>query len=80
MKSEQQRLSHEHIAAKDKIKDNLEKIKLNKQLPYLVANIVEVSKQESETLPNPRRMDGISGDCGFLKTDSPPKDPRYGPK
>jgi hypothetical protein len=28
---------------KDKIKENQEKIKLNKQLPYLVGNIVEVS-------------------------------------
>jgi hypothetical protein len=28
---------------KDKVKENQEKIKLNKQLPYLVRNIVEVS-------------------------------------
>jgi 26S proteasome regulatory subunit T5 len=42
MKSEQMRLTHEHAAAKEKIKDNKDKIKLNKQLPYLVANIVEV--------------------------------------
>jgi 26S proteasome regulatory subunit T5 len=28
---------------KEKIKENQEKIKLNKQLPYLVGNIVEVS-------------------------------------
>lgn len=27
---------------KEKIKENQEKIKLNKQLPYLVGNIVEV--------------------------------------
>ncbi len=27
---------------KEKVKDNTEKIKLNKQLPYLVGNIVEV--------------------------------------
>jgi len=26
-----------------KLKENLEKIKLNKQLPYLVSNVVEVS-------------------------------------
>ena len=43
MKSEQLRLHHEHIAAQEKIKDNKEKIKLNKQLPYLVSNVVEVS-------------------------------------
>lgn len=28
---------------RDKIKDNKEKIKLNKQLPWLVGNVVEVS-------------------------------------
>jgi 26S proteasome regulatory subunit T5 len=27
---------------KEKIKDNKEKIKVNKQLPYLVGNVVEV--------------------------------------
>eukprot|EP00501_MAST-03F_sp_TOSAG23-6_P000937 GSMAST32.ASY1.ANO1.973.1 assembled CDS len=32
---------------KEKIKENLEKVKLNKQLPYLVANIVEIMQ-----LPN----------------------------
>ncbi len=42
MKSETLRLSHEQAAMKDKIKDNEEKVKLNKQLPYLVANVVEV--------------------------------------
>lgn len=30
---------------KDKIKENQEKIKLNKQLPYLVGNIVEVCNE-----------------------------------
>jgi ATP-dependent 26S proteasome regulatory subunit len=28
---------------KEKIKENQEKIKLNKQLPYLVGNVVEVN-------------------------------------
>jgi ATP-dependent 26S proteasome regulatory subunit len=28
---------------KEKIKENKEKIKMNKQLPYLVGNVVEVS-------------------------------------
>lgn len=42
MKSEQARLGHEQFAIKEKMKDNLEKIKLNKQLPYLVSNVVEV--------------------------------------
>jgi len=42
MKSEMLRLSHEQSTMKEKIKDNEEKVKLNKQLPYLVANVVEV--------------------------------------
>ena len=43
LRSEQMRLTHEQTAKKEQIKDNKEKIKLNKQLPYLVANVVEVS-------------------------------------
>ena len=43
MKSETLRLQHEQSSMKEKIKDNEEKIKLNKQLPYLVANVVEVT-------------------------------------
>jgi 26S proteasome regulatory subunit T5 len=37
----------------DLIKENTEKVKLNKQLPYLVANVVEV--RESFGAPNPAR-------------------------
>ena len=36
------RLQHEQQAQLEKIKDNKEKIEMNKQLPYLVGNIVEV--------------------------------------
>lgn len=43
MKSEFIRLQHEQANMEVKIKDNKEKIKLNKQLPYLVSNIVEAS-------------------------------------
>lgn len=42
MKSEFQRLSHEKQNMKDKIKDNQEKIENNRQLPYLVGNVVEL--------------------------------------
>lgn len=37
-----QRLKLDEDATKEKIKENQEKIKLNKQLPYLVGNVVEV--------------------------------------
>ncbi|KAK5696904.1 26S proteasome regulatory subunit 6A [Elasticomyces elasticus] len=42
MKSEFQRLSHEKQSMHDKIKDNVEKIDNNRQLPYLVGNVVEI--------------------------------------
>ncbi|KAK5137512.1 26S proteasome regulatory subunit 6A [Meristemomyces frigidus] len=42
MRSEFQRLSHEKQAMSDKIKDNVDKIDNNRQLPYLVGNVVEI--------------------------------------
>lgn len=42
MKSESMRISHELQAQKEKIKDNTEKIKVNKVLPYLVSNVIEL--------------------------------------
>ena len=44
-KSELARLTHEEMTMKDKLKENLEKLKLNKQLPYLVANVQELLDQ-----------------------------------
>ena len=44
-KSEIARLTHEEMTMKDKVKENQEKIKLNKQLPYLVANVQELLDQ-----------------------------------
>jgi 26S proteasome regulatory subunit T5 len=40
-KSNTQKLKHEVTQKKLHIKDNRDKVKLNKQLPYLVANVVE---------------------------------------
>lgn len=42
MRSETLRLQHEQTVMKEKIRDNGEKIKQNKVLPYLVGNVVEV--------------------------------------
>lgn len=42
IKEDAQRTNLECDSYKEKIKENQEKIKLNKQLPYLVGNIVEV--------------------------------------
>lgn len=42
MKSESARISHEQQTMKEKIKENSEKIKVFKVLPYLVSNVVEL--------------------------------------
>lgn len=48
MKSEQQRLQHELNSITEKTKDNKEKIKLNRQLPHLVASVSEILDLEPE--------------------------------
>ncbi|KAJ3215724.1 26S proteasome regulatory subunit 6A [Clydaea vesicula] len=75
MKSESLRIQHEHSTAKEKIKDNLEKIKLNKQLPYLVANVVELLEMDPNEEPE---EDGANidldahrkGKCAVIKTST----------
>ena len=75
IKNEQMRLNHEHQAQKEKIKENTEKIKLNKQLPYLVANVVELLDMELE---DEVEEDGANidldahrkGTCCVLKTST----------
>lgn len=42
MKSEINRIKYESQQQREHIKDNKEKVKLNKTLPYLVANVVEI--------------------------------------
>jgi 26S proteasome regulatory subunit T5 len=42
MRSDLDRIRHETNSQREKIKDNTEKIKLNKQLPWLVGNVIEV--------------------------------------
>ena len=48
MKSDVQRITHESRSQRDRIKENLEKVKVNKQLPFLVANVVEVLEPDAE--------------------------------
>jgi 26S proteasome regulatory subunit T5 len=48
MRSELQRLGHDKQVMLEKIKDNKEKIDNNRQLPYLVGNIVELLDVEAE--------------------------------
>lgn len=47
MRTDDQRIKHELQAQKEKIKENTEKIKVNKTLPYLVSNVIEVSQQSA---------------------------------
>lgn len=42
MRSEVTRIQHELTTQRDKIRENTEKIKVNKTLPYLVSNVIEV--------------------------------------
>ncbi|KAH7644271.1 26s protease regulatory subunit 6a-like protein [Dermatophagoides farinae] len=42
MKSELMRVNHELNSQKEKIRENTEKIKVNKTLPYLVSNVIEL--------------------------------------
>lgn len=48
MKSDCQRISHESRGQKERIRENQEKVKVNKQLPYLVGNVVEILEPEAE--------------------------------
>lgn len=48
MRSDIQRITHESHAQRDRIRENMEKVKVNKQLPYLVGNVVEVLEPDAE--------------------------------
>ena len=72
MKSELMHLTHEQTSMQEQIKDNQEKIKMNKQLPYLVANVVELldvaddeAQEEGAAIDlNAQRK----GKCAVIKT------------
>ncbi|KDO20506.1 26S protease regulatory subunit 6A A [Saprolegnia parasitica CBS 223.65] len=48
MRSDITRINHESASQRERIKENNEKVKLNKQLPYLVGNVVEILEMENE--------------------------------
>ncbi|KAF8376713.1 hypothetical protein HHK36_031619 [Tetracentron sinense] len=75
LKEELQRTNLELESFKEKIKDNQDKIKLNKQLPYLVGNIVEILEMnpEDEAEEDGANVDLDSqrkGKCVVLKTST----------
>ncbi|KAG8368939.1 hypothetical protein BUALT_Bualt15G0098500 [Buddleja alternifolia] len=74
-KEELQRTNLELDSFREKIKENQEKIKLNKQLPYLVGNIVEILEMnpEEEAEEDGANIDLDSqrkGKCVVLKTST----------
>merc|ERR1711970_732824 len=75
LRSESLRINHEVQSMKDKIKENTEKVKINKVLPYLVSNIVEILDVE----PDPDNEDDganmdidsqRTGKCAVVKTST----------
>lgn len=48
MRSDVQRIAHESRGQRERIRENIEKVKQNKQLPYLVGNVVEILEPDSE--------------------------------
>lgn len=75
MKSETSRISHEQQAMKEKIKENAEKIKVFKVLPYLVSNVVELLDvdPQDQAEEDGGHMDLDSqrkGKCAVIKTST----------
>lgn len=76
MRSDIMRIQHELQTQKDKIKENNEKIKVNKTLPYLVANVIEILDVDPEELGF--EEDGANvdldsqrkGKCAVIKTST----------
>ena len=65
MKSENKRLAYEQLSMKEKIKENKDKIKLNKQLPYLVGNVVEVGQGRRTKARSDHEKRTLSMTCVF---------------
>ncbi|PRT55086.1 26S protease regulatory subunit 6A [Wickerhamiella sorbophila] len=73
MRTEFQRLSHERNTMQDKIKDNQDKIEQNKQLPYLVSNIVELLDVEANDAGEGANVDlhaARTGKSAVIKTST----------
>lgn len=75
MKSETSRITHEQQTMKDKIKENAEKIKVFKVLPYLVSTVVELLEvdpqdQEEEDGGHLDLDSQRKGKCAVIKTST----------
>lgn len=73
MRSEVMRINHELQTQKDKIKENTEKIKVNKTLPYLVSNVIELLDTEEQQQEDGGHIDLDSqrkGKSAVIKTST----------
>ncbi|CAG0900476.1 unnamed protein product [Darwinula stevensoni] len=75
MKSDVMRISHELQAMKEKIKENTEKIKVNKTLPYLVSNVIELLDVDPQDLGEEEGANidldaQRKGKCAVIKTST----------
>ena len=73
MKSDTLRLTHEQSAIKAKIKENQDKVKLSKQLPFLVSNVVELLPVDPEEVEEGAAVDLDSqrkGTSAVIKTST----------
>ncbi|KAJ2845733.1 26S proteasome regulatory subunit 6A, partial [Coemansia erecta] len=73
LKSDYHRLTHEQNMMMAKIKDNTDKININKQLPYLVSNVVEIldidpEGEEEEDGANVDLDSQRKGKCAVIRT------------
>ncbi|KAJ1881723.1 26S proteasome regulatory subunit 6A [Coemansia sp. RSA 486] len=78
LRSDHQLLSHEQNMMVAKIKDNTDKININKQLPYLVSNVVEIldiNPDEEEEEDDEKEEEGEEesrrkGKCAVIRTST----------
>uniref|UniRef100_A0A0K0DA92 AAA domain-containing protein n=1 Tax=Angiostrongylus cantonensis TaxID=6313 RepID=A0A0K0DA92_ANGCA len=72
MRSEVQRLNHSVATVRERIKDNNERIKVNKTLPYLVSNVVELLDLEDNQEEEGANvdLDAHKTKCAVIKTST----------
>jgi len=75
MRLESTRITHEIQNQKDKIRENTEKIKVNKTLPYLVSNVIEIldvdpNEYGEEDGANVDLDSQRKGKCAVIKTST----------
>ncbi|KAJ1822845.1 26S proteasome regulatory subunit 6A [Coemansia sp. RSA 2599] len=75
LRSDHQLLTHEQNMMMAKIKDNTDKININKQLPYLVSNVVEIldmnpDDDEEEEGSNVNNDSQRKGKCAVIRTST----------